>query len=137
MPIEGRTSQSPLAQIAWSDNTPWREANLWALAQAEAQKNLRTIKSVMTGLHRYASWLESVDLSWRHFPPRQADRCLVRFRGELMDAIKKERLAPSTARRDMAAVIRFYRWIDENHILETYGRMWSDRSATIGPARVL
>lgn len=131
IPIEGRPLIHFLPQIIWQDNTPWREANLWALQQAEGQKNLRTVKSSMAALHAYATWLESSDLSWRHFPAKKADRCLVRFRGELIAAIKEERLAPSTAQQRMAALIRFYRWIDENRLLETYGCMWNDRKVTL------
>lgn len=131
IPIEGRPPAPALPQIFWHDNTPWREANLWALQRAEEQANPRTIRWGMNALCTYATWLESVELSWRDFPARKADRCLLRFRGELMAAVKEERLAPSTAQQRMGAVVRFYRWVDENRLLNADGRMWNDRQVIL------
>lgn len=38
----------------------------------------------MEHLAAYASWLESMELDWRHFPMRKEHRAIVRFRGELI-----------------------------------------------------
>lgn len=117
-----------LPQIMWADNRPWREANLWALTRASDQKrSLKTIWSAMKHIHAYAKWLEHEAVAWWHFPEREADRCLVRYRGALVDAIKNGEIAPSTAQQRMACAIRFYRWLAASRLLSPEWPMWQER----------
>lgn len=129
---EGRKLIDGLPQIMWSDHTPWREANLWALQQAgAAKKNIKTVVSAMTGLHAYAKWLESEDVKWWHFPIREEDRCLVRYRGSLVEALKGGQIAPSTASQRMAVTVRFYRWLSASRLLSPRWPMWQERQVGI------
>lgn len=74
-----------LPQIVWGDNTTWAEANIWSLEQAtSSKKDLKTVHSNMSHLLAYAKWLESESITWWHFPERESERCLVRFRGALV-----------------------------------------------------
>lgn len=117
-----------LPQIFWSTFLPWREANLWAHDQATVtRKSLKTVKSAMANLHAYAKWLELTDISWWHFPAREADRCLVRYRGALIDAIQSCEIAPSTAAQRIATVVRFYRWLAARRLLVPDWPMWKER----------
>lgn len=127
----GRTIEG-LPQIIWSDATPWREANLWACERATSRDvELKTVQSNMAALHGYANWLEATGTNWWDFPPKKADRCLVRYRGALIDARNEGNIAPSTAAQRMASVIRFYRWLYGTGLISPAWPMWKDRSIGI------
>ncbi|MGO2301107.1 tyrosine-type recombinase/integrase [Psychrobacter sp. AOP7-D1-15] len=117
-----------LPQIIWQDNTTWSEANLWALEQATSfRSSIKTVRSNMSHLLAYAKWLESESMDWWHFPDRESERCLNRFRGALIQARNSGELAPSTTSQRMAAVIRFYKWARKTGLISTEWPMWKDR----------
>lgn len=117
-----------LPQIIWQDNTTWSEANLWALEQATSfRSSIKTVRSNMSHLLAYAKWLESESMDWWHFPDRESERCLNRFRGALIQARNSGELAPSTTSQRMAAVIRFYKWAKKTGLISTEWPMWKDR----------
>lgn len=120
-----------LPQIVWADQTPWREANLWALEQAGKGAESKTTMSCITHLHAYAKWLESQKVDWWHFPAREADRCLTRFRGSVVAARDNGELAPSTASQRISAVIRFYKWLAASRLLSADWPMWTDKQVGI------
>jgi integrase len=118
----------PLTQIVWSDGAPWREANLWALERATSiDVSLSTVESNMRAMHRFAKWLELSGTGWWEFPPRKADRCLVRFRGHLIEAREAHEIAPSTASQTMTAVVQFYRWLHASGLISPEGQMWREK----------
>ena len=121
-----------LPQIVWDDNSTWAEANLWALDQATSSKrDLKTVRSNTSHLLSYAKWLEAQSIQWWHFPERESERCLVRFRGALVAARNSGDLAPSTASQRMAAVIRFYKWMQVRRLITAEWPMWEERSVGI------
>ena len=81
----------------------------------------------MSALLSYAKWLESEGLNWWDFPDSEADRCLKKFRGALISARDDGLLAPSTASNRMAAVVRFYRWVQANKLLAVDRPLWQER----------
>ncbi len=117
-----------LPQIIWQDNSTWSEANLWALEQATSfRSSIKTVRSNMSHLLAYAKWLEAESIDWWHFPDRERERCLNRFRGALIQARNSGELAPSTASQRMAAVIRFYKWARNTGLISSEWPMWKDR----------
>ncbi|MBM5458561.1 site-specific integrase [Pseudomonas sp. P66] len=123
-----RNCFSNLPQICWRDETPWREANLWALQKAENRKTRpTTITTFMRHITAYAKWLEAEGIDWWHFPARESDRCLVRYRGSLINAIDSGQLVSSTAQQRMGAVIRFYKWLMATKLLSPEWPAWQDR----------
>lgn len=121
-----------LPQIIWSDSTPWREANLWALERATTRDvGIKTVEANFAALYAYSNWLEETGSNWWEFPARKADRCLVKFRGALIDARNKGEIAPSTASQRMASVIKFYRWLYGKGFLSPDSRTWADRLVQI------
>lgn len=121
-----------LPQIVWSDGRPWREANLWAFdCASDTKRSLKTVLSSMTHIHAYAKWLEQEGVNWWDFPVREMDRCLVRFRGALIEARDDGLIAPSTTSQRMAAVIRFYRWLVGRGMLSTDWPLWNEVSVGI------
>lgn len=120
-----------LPQIIWNDNTPWREANLWALQLARKKDtNLKTVVSAIKHIYAYANWLEAESIDWWHFPAREADRCLIRFRGYLIKQRDNNSIASSTTTHRMNSVIRFYRWLHKNNLISPEWPMWGNK--TIG-----
>ena len=118
--------------IVWSDSSPWREVNLWAHQRATASTvTIKTVQSNMRSLAYYASWLESNDLDWWHFPAKKQDRCLLRFRGHLIKARDGGELSPSTVSQRMRDVISFYKWLKATGLLKPEWPMWTDRTAKI------
>lgn len=61
-------------------------------------------------------------MDWRHFPIQIDLRALVRFRGHLISEISNGRLASSTAKARMAAVISFFTAVGKQvtHILRAH-----------------
>jgi hypothetical protein len=107
-----------LPQIFWSNRSPWREANLWLLERSMLRDvDPKTVASNATALHGYAIWLESSGVGWWDFPQLRKERCLVRYRGALIEAREAGDLAPSTTSQRMRVVIAFYRWLKNTGLL--------------------
>lgn len=122
-PIDG------LPQIFWSDGTPWLEANLWAHDRAtNGVTNIKTVRSNLGHLHKYAQWLEEQELDWRHFPALVRDRVLIRWRKYLMDLRDRQiSLAPSTTTHRMNTTINFYRFAKAYELIGREAPMWGER----------
>ena len=117
-----------LPHLFWEDGSPWREANLWAHERiTSTDVGLKTVQSNMIALQSYANWLEETGTKWWDFPPRKADRCLVRYRGALIEARDDGELAPSTTSQRMATLIRFYRWLHSSGLVSADWPMWHER----------
>lgn len=118
-----------LPQLFWRDGTPWLEANLWAHQRATTGKtDIKTVRSNLGHLHKYAEWLELEKVDWRHFPMLERDRVLIRWRKHLMELRDKfGLLAPSTATHRMNATILFYRYARAYDLIGRDLPMWQDR----------
>lgn len=131
-PIPNGKVINDLPQLFWKDFTPWREANLWAQERATTRGvSIKTVQSNFTALHAYANWLEDKKKNWWDFPQKKADRCLVLYRGALIDARDEGKIAPSTASQRMASVVQFYRWLYEKGFLSPDAQLWAERSVVI------
>lgn len=121
-----------LPQIFWADGSPWKEANLWGLEAARNRDvKLKTVKSLMEHLHKYAKWLEHEQIDWRHFPRIRAERVLIRYRGALINQRDQGELEPSTTTARMRAVIRFYRYCAGRNFISHDAPMWQDKTVTV------
>lgn len=122
-PIKG------LPQVFWGDGNPWLEANLWAHDRATHGKtDIKTVQSNLRHLHKYAQWLESEDLDWRHFPTLERHRVLIRWRKHLVEM--RDRLgllSPSTASHRMNAAVQFYRYARAHDLIGRDSPMWQER----------
>lgn len=122
-----------LPEIFWDSGEPWHEANHWALTKALSTLggHIKTVTTLMKHLAAYATWLESKELDWRHFPMRKDRRAIFLYRGELINQRDRGSLASSTARARMAAVIQFYRHAQIYAFVERRSPLWKDRQAVI------
>jgi integrase len=121
-----------LPQVFWNDGQPWSEANVWALEMGRSRDiKIKTVVSLMEHLHKYANWLESEQIDWRHFPKNKAERVLVRYRGALVDARDNGHLSSSTTTARMNAVIRFYRFCASHNFISRDAPKWQDKVAVV------
>ncbi|SEK14120.1 hypothetical protein SAMN05192539_10847, partial [Paraburkholderia diazotrophica] len=117
-----------LPQIFWADGAPWAEANLWAVERISREAvAIETIESNLRSLADYATFLESQDLKWYAFPMRKDERCLVRYRGALVEARNAGLISPSTATMRMRQVVHFYRWVQARGLFSPASPLWCDR----------
>lgn len=100
--------------IIWSDGEPWLPAMAYLREKAhEAYATGGSTKTVMlhaNALAAYASWLEREELDWSHFPEDRSLRPTYRYRGHVMDRIRDQTLARSTAANHMSVLRAFYGW---------------------------
>lgn len=122
-----------LPQIFWADGSSWREVNLWAFERAtNGVTDIETVKSNLGHLHKYAQWLETENLDWRHFPIIVRERALIRWRRYLMDQRDGlGLLAPSTATARMNATINFYRFAQVKEFISRETQMWTERQVFV------
>ncbi|MDR6450437.1 integrase [Paraburkholderia terricola] len=121
-----------LPQLFWEDGRSWTEVNLWALEKAASyQVDTETVKRLMKHLTRFATFVESQEMDWRHFPVRKEDQILRRLRKSLIDDVNCGSLANSTASNCMNAVVQFYRFANANNLVGADHQMWTDRIVVI------
>lgn len=125
-PIQG------LPQIYWANGSSWRAVNLWAYNRAtNGVTNIKTVRSNLGHLHKYAQWLEDEQLDWRHFPMLERDRVLIRWRKYLMEMRNLGVLSPSTAQQRMRATINFYRFAQAFGIIGRETLLWEEREVVV------
>ena len=124
-PSQHGRSHDRLPQLVWSNGEPWREVNLWLHERADFV-HMRTVESNASAILGYAKWLESTQTNWRSFPTRKSERCLVRYRGALIEARREGRLGSSTVSQRMRQVIAYYRWANEIGLVKSDHPMWRD-----------
>lgn len=115
---ESRASISDCPQIFREDGEPWIEANTYALNRLEYGIDIETANSFMNHLRDYAEFLERNGLDWRYFPQKRSKRCLVQYRGDLINRRDAGTISPSTISARMSAVIAFYRWADKANLID-------------------
>lgn len=121
-----------LPQIFWANGEPWQEVNFWALEMGRNRDvKLRTVQSLMEHMHKYANWLEHEQIDWRHFPQEKAERVLVRYRGELVEARDRGDLSPSTTTARMRSMIRFYRYAAGKNFISRDTPKWQDKAVVV------
>lgn len=119
-----------LPQIFFSNGEPWRVANAYANDRIESPVTIKTVASNMRHLKAYATWLEENDIDWRHFPRRKGERCLFRYRGQLVQMRDAGALSGSTVNARMQAIIHFYRWAQAHGWVEEK-ELWEDKKVTV------
>lgn len=110
---------------------PWAEANMWILDMLESNvaPSMTTYASIAEDLAGYRRFLDETGIDWLHFATHKLQRPTYRFNGHLKHLIQNEEIAPATAKRRMATVIRFYRWLQEEGLFAPANSPWkaSDR----------
>ena len=98
---------------------PWAEANIWILSRLEGKVApvIESFWSNALDLAAFRQFLDENDINWLEFPALKLKRPTYRFNGHLKNAVEEGEVALSTAKRRMATVIRFYRWLKNQQVL--------------------
>ncbi|MCT8891594.1 hypothetical protein [Klebsiella quasipneumoniae] len=120
-----------MPHVFFKDGEPWVEANHYALTNIQNMVwgSIKTAISNMNHLKAYASWLEENNTHWQYFPIMEKERCIHRFRGYLIEQRDSGKLAPSTAKHRMLAVLNFYKWIESKKIIKS--GLWTEAKQTV------
>lgn len=114
------------------NSVPWSLGTLYILAQlaGEALPVMTTYHGKAEDLGAYKEWLDtheqSDDLVFR-FPKMKQARTTYRYRGYLQLLIQAGEIASSTAKRRMATVVAFYRWLIENNYFQPEYPAWEEK----------
>ena len=95
---------------------PWGLATNFLLArlEGESRPNMVSYQSLADDLGAFKEWLEqstNPDDLLLDFPKMKLRRCTYRYNGYLKQQMFAKEIAPGTAKRRMATVIAFYRWL--------------------------
>lgn len=114
--------------VLQGNGAPWAEASLWLLSQVESKvnPNMASFASVAEDLTAFRRFIEEYDLDWTNFPSQKLHRPTYRFNGHLKHLVQSQHIKPSTAKRRMAAVIRFYRWLVEEKVISNEHPLWKE-----------
>ncbi len=99
--------------VLCGDGSPWAEANLWLLDMLDlkAMPNMLTFACIADDLAAYRRYIEDEDISWLDFVVHRLRRPTYRYNAALRLAVQAREISPGIAKRRMATVIRFYRWM--------------------------
>jgi hypothetical protein len=89
---------SRLLQIFRGDGASWTSVNLWALGRSsDHHLDSQTVKRTLKHLKTYAAFFEESSVDWRHFPVRNDEQPLRKFRKHLLDRAETASIGISTA----------------------------------------
>ena len=129
------TSFAKLPLVLDSDGSPWAPACLWLFELARSKPlGISSLTPVAQDLAAYKAYLDELALEWADFSAvdkyiRPTYLYFTRLRNQIND----RELAPSTAKRRMSTVIRFYRFLltDSRLGFEPANAPWVERGAAI------
>lgn len=116
-----------------TSGAPWAEANLWLLDLATSLRgrSMDSFDSIAADLGAYRQFCDEENVDWLTFPAHKLMRPTYRFKAHNEHLIAEEKVALSTAKRRMASVIRFYRWLMAEKLLQPAHAPWKDRDVYI------
>ncbi|MCA7893472.1 site-specific integrase [Burkholderia cepacia] len=104
---------------------------------------MTTFLSQAEDLAAYCRFLEGANVDWRHFPSHKSLRPTYRFRSHLVNEVWAGTLAPTTAKRRIRLIVRFYRWLVDEGLIQPEYAPWKDgevliqAQGTYGQTRVI
>lgn len=115
--LEGSSFALRMPVIIKSDNTVWELASLY-LQDSLINKSVKdsTLESKSNGLLDFLQFMEHTGLDVLHLPFNQNERVTYRYHASLRQRIRQGLLRPSTARKKMNSVLRFYDFCIENQL---------------------
>lgn len=111
-----------------NNGVPWAESVIYILSRIKDTMNpvMGTYASIAEDLAVYRRFLDESGLDWTSFPSQKLMRPTYRFNGHLKLLISSGEIALSTAKRTMGTVIAFYRWIQEEKLLNIDNPPWKE-----------
>jgi len=96
-----------------ADGTPWINANLYLLNQAESveSSDLKTIESKALNLAAFKRFLDEYEIDYLSTPKRKRERPTYAFRDWLQDQVDLGEISQTTARGRISHLKSFYTWL--------------------------
>lgn len=118
---------------------PWAEATVYILSrlQGTVLPTMATYKGVADDLSAFRRYIDETGIDWTTFGKNKLLRPTYRYNGHLSLAVGAGEIAATTARRRMATVVAFYRWLIEDGLISPEYTPWkeSDRFLEFSDAR--
>ena len=123
--------------VLHGNGVPWYEANIFLFERRLQGIGRSTATSVglADDLTAFLSFIEGAEIDWTHFPTHRNSKPTYRYRSYLIHEVWSGKLKPSTAKRRMGAVIRFYRWAIESGVLSLQNAPWRETDKLITVSR--
>ncbi len=117
-----------------ASGAPWAEACMWILGALEGTvaPSMSSYASIAEDLAAYRRFLDETGIDWLSFPSHKLQRPTYRFNGHLKHLIQNNEVGASTAKRRMATVIRFYRWLQNEGVFTPEHAPWKTSDRFIG-----
>lgn len=114
--------------VVGEDGRPWAEANIYIISKIieSPTPSLSTYHTIADDLAAFLRFLNEYNLDYSEFPESKIYRPTYRYRAHLLRSIQANEVALSTARRRMASIISFYRWMIDEKNLEPNFPPWID-----------
>ena len=115
---------------------PWGLATNFLLSrlEGESRPNMVSYQSLADDLGAFKEWLDQSpdpDGLLLDFPRMKLRRCTYRYSGYLKQQVFAKEVAQGTAKRRMATVVAFYRWLVKEEIFEPENDPWEERSYSL------
>lgn len=116
------------------NGVPWAEAMVYILSrlQGTVLPNMGTYKGVADDLSAFRRYIDDTGIDWVAFGKNKLLRPTYRYNGYLLLAVASGEIAGTTARRRMAAVVAFYRWLIEDGVISPEFTPWKESDRFIG-----
>lgn len=123
--------------VMQGDGAPWDEANLFIFKKLgnSYAPNMTTVAGIAEDLAAYRRFLESSGIDWQVFPVHKNTKPTYRYRSHLTHEVWAGKLKPSTAKRRMGVIIRFYRWLMDVNLYIPEHSPWKDEDRLISIRR--
>lgn len=126
-------SQFPV--VVDSIGVPWESANIYLLSRLEGRGHpaMSTYWSIAGDLMEFRRFIDEKKINWQEFPLSKLDKPTYQFNSYLKRRVALGEIALSTAKRQMNSVQSFYRWLDDEGLIDSKNGLWkeSDRYVQI------
>lgn len=119
--------------VLCGDGSPWAEANLFLLHRLEkkVEPDMVAFGTVASDLAAFRRYIEESGIDWLEFPAQRYRRPTYRYRASLTIAIQACEIKDTVAKRRMAYVIQFYRWLMSSCHFTPAHSMWDEQDRYI------
>lgn len=111
-----------------SSGVPWEPAVIYLLSRLEGISHpvMSTYSSIAGDLMEYRRFIDESKISWAEFPVYKLDKPTYRFNSYLKRRVALGEIALSTAKRQMSSVQSFYRWLDDEGLIDSRNGLWNE-----------
>lgn len=115
-----------LPLVLCSDGGPWVEANLFSLEGVEESLpvDMRAADTKALDLADYLRFIEADGFDWTDFPQNKHSRPTYKYRRRLKLLLDAGEITHELAKRRIATVVAFYRWLDDRGLFSPAHSAW-------------